>query len=81
MKKLYAWQSQIGWFYIVATANGQFHPMYDGETLGSYSTAQQAVDDLAGGHTFSIAEGTDTSKLGIPDDLGEWEPYISDMED
>ncbi len=80
MRKLYAWQTRVGWFYIVAEANGRFSPMFDGETLGSYSTAQQAVDDLAGGHTFSISGGADTSKLGIPDDVSEWKPYTDDME-
>jgi hypothetical protein len=43
------------------------------ESLGSYSNPQQAADDLAGGHTFSISSGVDTATLGIPDDLGEWE--------
>lgn len=72
MRLLYLWNTRIGPFYI-AELNGRFHPVYDDQPLGSYSTAQQAVDDLAGGHTFSISGGVDTATLGIPDELGEWD--------
>lgn len=72
MRFLYMWNTRIGPFY-VAEHKGHFHPVYDDESLGSYATAQQAVDDLAGGHTFSISNGVDTATLGIPDELGEWE--------
>jgi hypothetical protein len=73
LRKLCVCQTRIGPFYIVVSDDGRFHPYYDGDTLGSYLNAQQAVDDLAGGHTFSIAGGVDTATLGIPDELGEWE--------
>lgn len=72
MKKLYSYRTRIGNFYI-AEHNGRFHPVFDNETLGSYATPQQAVEDLAGGHTFSISSGVDTSTLGIPEDLVEWQ--------
>jgi hypothetical protein len=61
MRKLFVCTTRIGPFYIVATEDGRFHPYYDGERLDAYSTPQQAVDDLAGAHTFSIAGGTDTA--------------------
>lgn len=73
MRQLYVYQTRIGSFYIAAANDGRFHPYYDDESLGSYDNPQQAVDDLAGGHTFSIAGGVDTAKLGIPYDLGEWD--------
>lgn len=72
MRKLYAYRTRIGTFYI-AEHNGRFHPVFEEESLGSYATTQQAAGDLAGGHTFSPSSGRDTSKLGIPDDLSEWE--------
>jgi hypothetical protein len=72
MRKLYVWNTRIGPFYI-AEYEGRFHPVYRDESLGSYATPQQATDDLAGGHTFSVRDGTDTSTLGIPYDLSEWE--------
>jgi hypothetical protein len=43
------------------------------EDLGNYINAQQAADDLAGGHTFTPSSGIDTSQLGIPGDLSEWQ--------
>ena len=72
LKKIYYWPTRIGRFYITRSNDGQFHPVYDDETLGSYATAQQAAEDLAAGHTFSISSGTDTAELGIPDQISDW---------
>lgn len=80
MQKLFVFQTRIGPFYIVRIKD-RFHPYFDGETLGSYINPEQAVDDLAGGHTFSIRGGVDTSSLGIPDDLSEWERFTADHDD
>lgn len=66
LKKLYYWPTRIGSFYIAQSPDGRFHPVYDDESLGSYATDQQAAEDLAGGHTFSISSGIDTAGLGIP---------------
>jgi len=52
---------------IAVTSDGRYHP------LGSYTNPQQAADDIAGGHTHSIASGVDTAKLAIPEELEEWE--------
>lgn len=72
MKLLYVYNTRIGPFYI-GEQNGLFHPIYDDDSLGSYANEWQAAEDLAGGHTFSISSGIDTSTLGIPEDLGDWE--------
>jgi len=72
MKLLHVFHTRIGPFYI-GEQNGRFHPILDDNSLGSYSKAWQAAEDLAGGHTFSISSGIDTATLGIPADLGEWE--------
>jgi hypothetical protein len=53
--------------------NGRDHPVYDNVSLGSYARPEQAAEDLAGGHTSSISSGIDTSALGIPEDLSEWQ--------
>lgn len=74
LKKLYYWSTRVGRFYIAQSSDGRFHPVYDDESLGSYATAQQAAEDLAGGHTFSIASGIDTADLGIPDEIPDWNP-------
>ncbi len=68
---MYSYQTKIGVFYIVHR-NGRWHAMCQDENLGSYFTPQHAADDLAGGHTFSLSNGADTSTLGIPEDVSEW---------
>jgi hypothetical protein len=72
MKKIYAYKTEVGEFYI-AEHNGRFHPVFRDESLGSYATPQQAVDDLTGGHTFTPPDDVDTASLGIPEELSEWE--------
>jgi hypothetical protein len=71
MKRLYCWPTRIGAFYIAEHA-GRFHPVFEDESLGSYARPEQAAEDLAGGHTFSISSGVDTATLGIPADLLDW---------
>jgi hypothetical protein len=72
MRKLYAFDTRIGTFFIVEEA-GQFHPMFKNERLGSYDSAQLAAEDLADGNTRMVGEVEDTSELRIPYDLDEWE--------
>lgn len=73
MKLLYSFETSKGIFYIGRSQDGRFHPIFDGESLGSYAHDWQAADDLAGGYTFSVFGISDTSELEIPHDLGEWE--------
>jgi hypothetical protein len=75
LRKIYTWPTRVGRFYIAASDDGRFHPVYDDESLGSYYSAQHAAEDLAGGHTFSISSGIDTADLGIPYDVSEWERF------
>ena len=72
MRKLYLYETPAGPFYI-AEDKGRFHPVFREESLGSYATPQQAAEDLARGHTFSIADEIEPSDLGIPDELSGWE--------
>ena len=71
MRLLYRFDTSIGPFFI-AEHNGRFHPIFDGDGLGSYVNVLQAVEDLAGGHTFAVRGGHDTAKLGIPEDISQW---------
>ena len=71
MRKLYVYETSAGAFYI-AEHNGRFHPMFHDESLGSYATAQQAVEDLVGGHTFSLPGDIDPAELGVPEELEDW---------
>lgn len=70
-RNLFVCNTRIGPFYI-AEAGGRFHPVYEDESLGSYARPEQAAEDVAGGHTFSISSGIDTATLGIPEDPSEW---------
>lgn len=71
MCKLYIYETSAGAFYI-AEHNGHFHPMFRDESFGSYATAQQAVADLVGGHTFSLPADIDPAELGVPAELEDW---------
>jgi len=45
---------------------------FNGESLGSYRMATQAVADLTNGQTFRPACGIDIASLRIPPDLEKW---------
>lgn len=77
MKLLLSYRTSVGTFYIGQSKDGRFHPIFNGESYGSYAQIFQASEDLAGGHTFSIIDPRtltriDTSRLGIPYDPREW---------
>ena len=70
---LYSHKTRVGEFHIARTDDGRFHPLFKDQSLGSYATPEMAADNPAGGHTFSAADVDDTSMLGIPHDLSEWD--------
>ncbi len=76
MKKRLMWNTRIGPFYIDGRPGGYFI-VYNDDPQGPYPTPQHAVDDLVGGHTYSIYHRdygpVDTSELGFPVDALEWE--------
>lgn len=72
--KRHTWYYQIhlGTF-LIRPVGPKFQPWFEDEFLGgNYDTPQQALDDLAGGHTDWPAIG-DPSQLGLPDDIGDWD--------
>jgi hypothetical protein len=71
MRKLYVHKTAVGAFYI-AEQDGRFHPLFRDESLGSYSTSQQAVDDLTTGHILNSLHGLDTATLAIPNRVQAW---------
>ena len=78
MKRLCKYSTRAGNFYIAQSRDGRFHPVYDDESLGSYASIIQAIDDLVCNATFSVLHPSsgaiiDTSELGIPDSPAEWE--------
>lgn len=68
----YRFKTKVGDFHILQRQDGNWHPMFQDEDLGPYQTAQHALDDLAGGHTYWPSCG-DPSQYGLPDELSEWE--------
>lgn len=54
MRIIAANKTRIGNFYIGQSSDGRFHPVYDGDSLGSYSEAWMAVDDLNCNATVSV---------------------------
>lgn len=69
----YYFQTKSGTAAVVF-AQGSWHTVFAGEDLGGgYQTAQSAADDLVGGYTFTPSSGIDTSRLGIPVDVADWE--------
>lgn len=78
MKPLIYYQTKIGTFYICQSSDRRFHPVFNDESLGSYDSPEDAIDDLVGGHTYSVLHPKnnrtiDTAELDIPDDIFEWE--------
>lgn len=71
MKRCYTYRTRAGTFRIVQQPDGHWQAMYEDEGLGSYSSPQHALDDLAGGYTFWPSCG-DPSQLGLPDELSDW---------
>lgn len=60
--------------FIGLSGDGRFHVLWKGDSLGDYESVAQAVDDAAGGHTFSPSDGTDLGSLGLSDDPSDWAP-------
>lgn len=61
--------------FVGQSQNKRFHVMWKGESLGAYGSLVQAVDDAAGGHTFTPSDGIDLGSLDISDDAAEWLPW------
>ena len=61
--------------FTIRLMRGRWHVLFQDEDLGSYPTPQQALDDLAGGHTYTLPGGHDSSAMGLSEDLGDWTPH------
>jgi hypothetical protein len=59
--------------FAIVPRSGRWTAMFENAALGSYHSAAAALDDLIGGHTNSLPAGLDSSRMGLPPDLAEWE--------
>jgi hypothetical protein len=71
MQTFWIFETRWGTFAIKPVRD-RYHAMFGDESLGSYGSPELALDDLVGGHTFSLPKRLDSSKTGMPDDLSEW---------
>lgn len=61
-----------GTVFIARSQDGRYHPIWKGDSLGSYAKLTGAVEDAAGGHVFTPSDGTDMASLGISSDPSDW---------
>jgi len=72
MTEHFWFKTRAGVFRIARDGN-HWRPWFEDECLmGAYDSPQQALDDLAGGHTDWPSCG-DPSELGLPHEVGDWE--------
>lgn len=69
----FTYKTRWGAFHIAQQQDGRWAAMFDDENLGSYHSAIAAHDDLIGDHCFSNSADLDTSRIGLPEDLADWE--------
>lgn len=69
---MWYYKTTKGTVQITHKKDGRYHVIYDDESLGAYTTPQQAVDDASGGHTFMPSNGVDLGEIGLPYDLPDW---------
>ena len=70
----YVHMTCVGPFSIELKQTGRWHVTWNNDDLGSFHSAQLALDDLVRGHTRWPSCG-DPSLLGMSDELSEWEPF------
>lgn len=73
MNGYWTYNTRHGRYAIARLRDGKWHALLGEESLGAYDNPQPALDDLAGGHTFTPTTGIDPSTSGLPDDLADWE--------
>lgn len=61
----------------IVARGGRWHAMYEDESLGSYHSPIAAHDDLIGNSCYSNSANLDTSRIGLPDELAEWQRLIA----
>jgi hypothetical protein len=73
MSGYWRYATKIGVFSIMQNRDGRWHATFEDGSLGSYHSPQAALEDLVGGHVDFPDSSVDTSALGLPDELSEWE--------
>jgi len=78
MRVLISYPTNIGIFDIGQSDDKKYHVIFDDTSLGSFTSIQDAVDNLITNKTSAVIDPNtnkkvDTSNLGIPKDYTEWD--------
>lgn len=78
MRILISYPTEVGIFDIGQDENRKYHPIFNEDSLGVYSSIQEAVDNLITNRVSTVLnpetnKPVDTSKLGIPQDYTQWD--------
>jgi hypothetical protein len=77
MTAMICWTYETRWgTFAIVPINDRFVAKFDDEDLGSYHSAEAALDELVGGNTSSLPGDLDSSKMGLPDELSGWTPVL-----
>lgn len=78
MRTLYTFQTDKGVARIDQNPkNRLFYAIFNEQSLGSYTSPEQAAEELSAGCTFVLVSGIEIETLGIPSELGGWNRALS----
>jgi len=75
MCKLYVFDTTVGPFFI-AYSKGCYRVVHHDETLGSFSSPEEAARHMAFRSGFAVTGGINTALLGIPANLRHWQSCL-----
>lgn len=77
-RDLYYYQFPTKWgvISIIPETLKSYKVMFDSDHFGSYSTPQQAADDVSGGHTHTPSIGVDFDEMNVPEDIEDWQKKL-----
>lgn len=72
----YSHNTRRGTFFIALQRDGFWHVIFDSDSLDKYDNPQTAAEEVATGVGTWPSFG-DPSKLGISEELSDWQPHFS----
>lgn len=77
MRVLLSYPSSVGIFDLAQDKEKKYHIIFEDDSIGSFSSVQDAVDALVENKMevilYETKERVDTSTLGIPSDYTQWD--------
>lgn len=75
----WTFETSHGHWAIARSDDGRWHPVFRGYDVGSYHSPEAALEDLVGGHTFTLRGGVDARSCGLPSELSGWTAQFSQL--